>query len=191
MTRRRHHCRNCGFVFCGECAWRMTTVPRRSINTEVRVCETCYDGIVEDKRREFGAQETQSSNGNAPSADTRSPHNPPPNGFPTSTPVDVKQEAPSKTDTLEAELKRIKAAVPFIPVPEAGDVDLSDCVVQDWECALDLQLPAGGTVALPFPQGDGCDFGQALQGNRDVVRPRIDEITHALAACQHLRVPRD
>ena len=46
LSRRRHHCRSCGGVFCASCCRRKTTVPSRGIHTEVRACDTCYLSIV-------------------------------------------------------------------------------------------------------------------------------------------------
>lgn len=42
FSRRRHHCRNCGYVFCGDCSFRTQPVPQRQIKEPVRVCDDCY-----------------------------------------------------------------------------------------------------------------------------------------------------
>ncbi|KAL5103176.1 Hepatocyte growth factor-regulated tyrosine kinase substrate [Taenia crassiceps] len=39
--RRKHHCRNCGNVFCGECTTGRAGIPKYGIEKEVRVCDTC------------------------------------------------------------------------------------------------------------------------------------------------------
>lgn len=51
LTRRRHHCRACGLLFCSSCAFKKERVehPASSNNQDrpaavVRVCDTCYTG---------------------------------------------------------------------------------------------------------------------------------------------------
>ncbi|XP_042864604.1 hepatocyte growth factor-regulated tyrosine kinase substrate-like isoform X2 [Penaeus japonicus] len=45
IIRRKHHCRACGQVFCGDCSSKFSTIPKFGIEREVRVCESCYDDI--------------------------------------------------------------------------------------------------------------------------------------------------
>ncbi|KAJ6637724.1 Lateral signaling target protein 2 like [Pseudolycoriella hygida] len=40
--RRRHHCRNCGAVFCGVCSNQTSPLPRIGLIKAVRVCRDCY-----------------------------------------------------------------------------------------------------------------------------------------------------
>uniref|UniRef100_A0A5K3EIF7 Hepatocyte growth factor-regulated tyrosine kinase substrate n=2 Tax=Mesocestoides corti TaxID=53468 RepID=A0A5K3EIF7_MESCO len=39
--RRKHHCRNCGNVFCGECTTGRAVIPKFGIEKDVRVCDVC------------------------------------------------------------------------------------------------------------------------------------------------------
>nr|AVV27007.1 Rheb2b [Prokinetoplastina sp.] len=41
-TTRRHHCRNCGHVFCSKCSAHKKEHVRGYENTFVRVCDSCY-----------------------------------------------------------------------------------------------------------------------------------------------------
>ena len=45
VLQRRHHCRACGQVFCGQCSNKVSTLPKFGIEKEVRVCEACYDNV--------------------------------------------------------------------------------------------------------------------------------------------------
>ncbi|XP_055638086.1 lateral signaling target protein 2 homolog isoform X2 [Toxorhynchites rutilus septentrionalis] len=40
--RRRHHCRNCGGVFCGVCASAYIPLPKYGLTKAVRVCRNCF-----------------------------------------------------------------------------------------------------------------------------------------------------
>ncbi|GET92869.1 hypothetical protein, conserved [Leishmania tarentolae] len=41
-TVRRHHCRNCGYVLCGDCSRHRAAIPMRGIMEPERVCDACY-----------------------------------------------------------------------------------------------------------------------------------------------------
>lgn len=42
-TATKHHCRNCGEGFCGDCSSHAMPVPKYGWNTPVRVCNNCYN----------------------------------------------------------------------------------------------------------------------------------------------------
>lgn len=42
IVRRRHHCRNCGKVFCGRCSSNFVPLPRYGLTKPVRVCSNCF-----------------------------------------------------------------------------------------------------------------------------------------------------
>ncbi|XP_029667861.1 protein RUFY3-like isoform X2 [Formica exsecta] len=44
MTRRKHHCRNCGNIFCSACSDNTTVLPNSA--KPVRVCDECYVLLV-------------------------------------------------------------------------------------------------------------------------------------------------
>nr|XP_031832900.1 hepatocyte growth factor-regulated tyrosine kinase substrate isoform X2 [Nomia melanderi] len=45
VVQRKHHCRACGQVFCGQCSSKASTLPKFGIEKEVRVCEACYEQV--------------------------------------------------------------------------------------------------------------------------------------------------
>ncbi|XP_076326445.1 hepatocyte growth factor-regulated tyrosine kinase substrate-like isoform X2 [Tachypleus tridentatus] len=45
VVQRKHHCRNCGQIFCGKCSSRTSAIPRFGIEKEVRVCEACWEKL--------------------------------------------------------------------------------------------------------------------------------------------------
>ncbi|XP_074067546.1 pleckstrin homology domain-containing family F member 1 isoform X2 [Macrotis lagotis] len=48
---RRHHCRKCGFVVCGDCSRERFLMPRLS-SKPLRVCGLCYRELTAEKRKE-------------------------------------------------------------------------------------------------------------------------------------------
>ncbi|XP_026754030.2 lateral signaling target protein 2 homolog [Galleria mellonella] len=48
--RRRHHCRNCGKVFCASCSSNSIPLPRYGQMKPVRVCEECYQSTTNNRR---------------------------------------------------------------------------------------------------------------------------------------------
>lgn len=60
MINRRHHCRNCGNVICGNCSKNKFLIPSQS-KTPVRVCDTCFEDLG-----------TARTNYNVPKNDTES-----------------------------------------------------------------------------------------------------------------------
>ncbi|KAF8766577.1 Hepatocyte growth factor-regulated tyrosine like protein [Argiope bruennichi] len=45
VVQRKHHCRNCGQIFCQKCSSRSCPIPRFGIEKDVRVCEGCWEKL--------------------------------------------------------------------------------------------------------------------------------------------------
>ncbi|XP_059490567.1 myotubularin-related protein 3 isoform X2 [Neocloeon triangulifer] len=46
LGRRKHHCRNCGQIFCNDCSWNTAPLPSEQLYEPVRVCANCYREIA-------------------------------------------------------------------------------------------------------------------------------------------------
>lgn len=50
LMNRKHHCRNCGGVYCGEHSSKFVELPDLGITEKVRVCDNCYDEVKAKKK---------------------------------------------------------------------------------------------------------------------------------------------
>lgn len=42
---RKHHCRNCGNIFCGNCSENFSMIPHQNLMTPERVCNRCFNNL--------------------------------------------------------------------------------------------------------------------------------------------------
>uniref|UniRef100_A0A8C5ADK9 phosphatidylinositol-3,5-bisphosphate 3-phosphatase n=1 Tax=Gadus morhua TaxID=8049 RepID=A0A8C5ADK9_GADMO len=57
MAKRRHHCRNCGNVFCKDCCHLKLPIPDQQLYDPVLVCSTCHDQLLECRHRDLRSQQ--------------------------------------------------------------------------------------------------------------------------------------
>uniref|UniRef100_A0A672GMZ7 phosphatidylinositol-3,5-bisphosphate 3-phosphatase n=1 Tax=Salarias fasciatus TaxID=181472 RepID=A0A672GMZ7_SALFA len=57
IAKRRHHCRNCGNVFCKDCCHLKLPIPDQQLYDPVLVCVTCHDLLLESRTREIRSQQ--------------------------------------------------------------------------------------------------------------------------------------
>uniref|UniRef100_A0A183CDT7 FYVE-type domain-containing protein n=1 Tax=Globodera pallida TaxID=36090 RepID=A0A183CDT7_GLOPA len=60
LVRRRHHCRNCGRIFCGQCSTNQIAIPELGYDRRVRVCELCHENRLRQYHSESGHRENAS-----------------------------------------------------------------------------------------------------------------------------------
>ncbi|KAM7033210.1 phosphatidylinositol-3,5-bisphosphate 3-phosphatase MTMR4 isoform 2-T6 [Acridotheres tristis] len=56
LAKRRHHCRNCGNVFCATCCHLKLPIPDQQLYDPVLVCNSCFDHIQVSRARELMSQ---------------------------------------------------------------------------------------------------------------------------------------
>jgi hypothetical protein len=65
LTKRRHHCRSCGGIYCDSCSTKRTVVPHFKIEQPVRVCDICHEKIQIALLEEDGLDYQSSTPANA------------------------------------------------------------------------------------------------------------------------------
>lgn len=50
VVRRKHHCRNCGGVFCAKCSSGAIALPKFDLHKNVRVCDMCFTKVSAEVR---------------------------------------------------------------------------------------------------------------------------------------------
>uniref|UniRef100_A0A3P9L505 WD repeat and FYVE domain containing 3 n=1 Tax=Oryzias latipes TaxID=8090 RepID=A0A3P9L505_ORYLA len=56
LTERRHHCRNCGQLFCQRCSRYQSEIRRLKISSPVRVCQNCYYNLQHERSVDDGGR---------------------------------------------------------------------------------------------------------------------------------------
>lgn len=64
---KRHHCRYCGGLFCGDCSDYEAMIPTLGYNSLQRVCRACYKMLDQYKRRVMRASKVSKSMSNTAS----------------------------------------------------------------------------------------------------------------------------
>lgn len=47
--RRKHHCRNCGQLFCSECSENLAPIPSEQLYHPVRICDDCFQKLYPEE----------------------------------------------------------------------------------------------------------------------------------------------
>ncbi|XP_067935880.1 lateral signaling target protein 2-like [Watersipora subatra] len=61
VIRRRHHCRNCGLIFCARCSANSAPLPNYGYEQAVRICNLCYVYRINPFFMDDSTQETYNS----------------------------------------------------------------------------------------------------------------------------------
>ncbi|XP_077962309.1 phosphatidylinositol-3,5-bisphosphate 3-phosphatase MTMR4 isoform X4 [Gasterosteus aculeatus] len=57
IAKRRHHCRNCGNVFCKDCCHLKLPIPDQQLYDAVLVCNSCHDLLLVARTRDIRSQQ--------------------------------------------------------------------------------------------------------------------------------------
>ncbi|KAJ8257054.1 hypothetical protein COCON_G00192060 [Conger conger] len=57
IAKRRHHCRNCGNVFCKDCCHLKLPIPEQQLYEPVLVCSCCHDLLLDAHMRHIRSQQ--------------------------------------------------------------------------------------------------------------------------------------
>eukprot|EP00475_Leptophrys_vorax_P036308 TRINITY_DN61106_c0_g2_i3.p1 TRINITY_DN61106_c0_g2~~TRINITY_DN61106_c0_g2_i3.p1 ORF type:complete len:100 (-),score=23.10 TRINITY_DN61106_c0_g2_i3:369-668(-) len=49
VIKSKHHCRNCGGVYCAKCSSKRIAILKFGFTEPVRVCDPCYDKLSREK----------------------------------------------------------------------------------------------------------------------------------------------
>ena len=60
VFKRRHHCRDCGGIFCAPCSSESAPIPWRQFSDPVRVCHACKESIRSLLSEKYSREEPQS-----------------------------------------------------------------------------------------------------------------------------------
>ena len=58
---RKHHCRNCGKVFCRSCRQYQAEIPRLKIMQPVRVCKSCHVELTNARKTKINSSNGRST----------------------------------------------------------------------------------------------------------------------------------
>lgn len=148
FTNRRHHCRNCGGLFCKNCSSRTSTVPRRQIMTPVRVCDACFSSLspaaAEPAARSANTAQPQNSGAAAAASPARA--EPAPQPVVVQPPAEAVPQVPLANiyGIIKEEAGKAYLDVAVAAVREVV-FDESQCGEQQYE------FDAAGAIAIALP----------------------------------------
>lgn len=85
QVKRRHHCRNCGGLFCGKCTKHKMYIPGVATESRPRVCRKCFEALMYHQQGIKPPSQRTESTPNTPPMDDTPPvmdGTPPQNGLP-------------------------------------------------------------------------------------------------------------
>lgn len=149
FTNRKHHCRNCGNVFCNTCSSTTSVLPHLGINEPVRVCTGCWE-----KKNRFEQLQPQQkvkphSTPNYSSSQTKKPRQP----VADAEDLDLKRalELSLAESTKQTTVSAVRKEVaPKQAATEEDDADLKAAI----EASLRETAPSQAQEAYQYPKLD-------------------------------------
>ncbi|XP_059139631.1 hepatocyte growth factor-regulated tyrosine kinase substrate-like isoform X3 [Physella acuta] len=103
VIQRKHHCRNCGEVFCGKCSSKTSIIPKLGFEREVRVCDSCFEKINKKQKGKKAKRPGQKKDDELPAEYLASPLSKQSQAH--------AQVPPSKTDQEQQEEEELMLAI--------------------------------------------------------------------------------
>ncbi|ORY81515.1 hypothetical protein BCR37DRAFT_46569 [Protomyces lactucae-debilis] len=143
FTNRKHHCRSCGNVFCGQCSTQTMPLPQLGITTPVRVCDGCF------AKKQHGA--TKKMNTQASPSKARAPPR-------EDEDMDLKRALElSLAESKNAEVRQAPQPAAAAPIPVAQDEDDADL-----KAAIEASLREAQPVATAHAPAPASANGYSL-----------------------------
>ena len=145
MTRRRHHCRNCGGVFCADCCFRKAAVPGRNIKQPVLLCDSCFVKIVQR-----GAPGQDENNKPAPTTTNGAVTNLPPSTSPM-----PDRDSTAATSQVVERCEFVIRKMALLDIAQIAR-ETNSCLEEEFvsSIALNVQAEDPNASLIPFPDGN-------------------------------------
>lgn len=210
---RKHHCRNCGNIFCGKCAFRTQPIPQRAIKEAVRVCDDCYFSLIADDGRALpeakkpvstgGAQQKHADQGHTTTAKSNTAGATNVTTTPSTTEAAAAPIAPSppqptksleelETERLANAMQSIRANAIYLDIATIAVEPLGLDEIPEWAPVEDYVMSEAveGNSYIPFPQPAGSsNIALLLSSVEPRPTPPEDGIKAFVAATMVIATP--
>lgn len=126
LVARKHHCRNCGNIFCAKCSSQQIPLPKLSIEKNVRVCDGCFEKLSKEEDSLALALDNNNKSSDVDTNKTKSTSAKSANGSTkSSNKLTASASAPSEQELKEEEELQLALALSLSEAP--AKVRFPDC----------------------------------------------------------------